>query len=248
MYVSLSDRHIFYAAGKCGTQTLNFVDGIEQVCPNGIGSLSLRQHAMREFHKLQVKKNLPLVCVIREPEDRLQSGLFWVIAKQLFSTPFHTIINNNYGDQRFLDYAEVLYQSSFWASSMERYLRATNAVWRTDRELESMRAQYHYGNWLNDVHTLKDTVKNCTVVDIKNLTKFLQSNNYKVSTRNTASDFIEGRFLRDPEKRIHYNSLLDMPKMIDAFKKGWHLQDPIILDKVHKYLEPEIKLYQDLIT
>ena len=248
MYLGVTKQHIFYTAGKCGTQTLKAITGLREICPYDPAlSLSLRKTARRELERTRLQQDLPVVCIIRNPEKRLISGLFQVLAKQLFGTVFYTIINNNYGEQRFVEYAEVLYDERFWNQAIERYLRATSPAWNPNAELESHRAQYHYGNWLADVQEIKATVPDCTIVDTEQLSEFLKNNGYEHEPRNTADYFIYAMYLDNKELRQHYDSLLDIPRMTQAFRAGWNSQLPEWSDKVNKYLIPEIQRYKDLV-
>lgn len=231
------EKFIFYTAGKIGTRTLMFTDGIKDLTePRNITG-SLRRKTLEIIIKQKEITGKQIVILIREPVSRLNSGLFELIGKVLGGPYLRQIISQG-GDISFIE------NPTFWNTVIEQCLRFSSRSWSPHKEFESHRWQYHIGNWLLDAETISEIFTDSIILNIKDLSNFLVSNGIPDSHRNPSSNIIPWNYIRD-SNIIPKN--YDTTKMVDAFLQGLELL-PNRVSQINNYLAPEKECYERLIN
>ena len=223
-----NDKFIFYTAGKIGTRTLMNTDGIHDLTKPGTITESLRRKTLEIIINRKEVTDKQLIILIREPVSRFHSGLFELIGKILGGPYIRQIISRG-GDISFLD------DSSFWDKVIEQCLRFSPVVWSPNVEFDSHRWQYHIGNWLLDAETVSEIFADSVILDIKDLSDFLEKNSIPNSHLNKYSNIV-------PE-----NYEYDTKKVFDAFIQGLESL-PNRVPRFTNYLAPEKECYERLIN
>lgn len=223
-----NDKFIFHTAGKIGTNTLMNIAGMKDLSmPTNI-KLSLRRETLNIIISQKEITNKKVVILIREPVSRFHSGLFELVGK-ILGGPYIKQILAQSGDISFLD------DSSFWSRVIEQSLRFSPRVWSSHKEFDSHRWQYHIGNWLHDAETLSELFTDSIILNIKDLSSFLVSNNIPDSHLNKYSNIVPDEYEYDTKT------------VFDAFIQGLELLAhwyPIF----DNYLAPEKECYERLIN
>jgi hypothetical protein len=228
MHVLETEQFIFYTAGKIGTRTLLTVPGIRDVSRNEINSAPLRRRNLQLAIQRKEVTGKPVVAVVREPISRLHSGLFEIIAKIASGTFIQEMEKQN-ADISFLE------DISFWSRQFERCIKMSPRIWIPDKEFDSHRWQYHVGNWLPDVETISETFEDTIILNLHDLSKFLNSNGIEFTYTNKFTNVLSE------------NSSGNPAKIYQAFKNAV-VEACQRRDYIEKYLEPEISSYNNLIN
>ena len=222
------DKFIFYTAGKIGTRTLMYTEGMIDLTPPGKYELSMRRERLSLIISRKEITNKKVVILIREPVSRFHSGLFELIGKML-SGPFIKQILSQGGDISFLN------DSAFWSRYIEQTLRFSSSVWLPHKEFESRRWQYHVGNWLHDAETVSELIPDSVILNITDLSDFLMVNDIPNSHLNKYSNIVPDEYEYDTKT------------VFDAFIEGLeslHNRVP----RFNNYLAPEKECYERLIN
>lgn len=228
MHILETDKFIFYTAGKIGTRTLLTIPGILDISQNEIHADPIRRRNLRFVIQRKEITGKQIVAVIREPQSRMYSGLFEIIAK-IVSGPFIQEMSAQDADLSFLE------DSSLWSRMLERCMKMSPRIWDPNKEFDSHRWQYHVGNWLGDVETVSAAFNDTIILDLNDLSKFLNENLVEFTYKNKFSNVL-------PE-----NSSGNSAKIFQAFKNAV-ISFCQRRDYVDKYLESEIVLYNTLIN
>jgi hypothetical protein len=223
-----NDKFIFYTAGKIGTRTLMYTDGITDITHIQNTKLSLRKETLDFMISKKETTDKNFVILIREPVSRFHSGMFELIGKILGGPFIRQIIEQN-GDISFLN------DVSFWSKYNEACLRFSPKVWLPHKEFDSHRWQYHIGNWLHDAEMFSELFTDSIILNIKDLSNFLVSNNIPDSHNNPYTNIVPAEYEYDTKK------------VFDAFIQGLQLlthRKP----SFEKYLTPEKECYARLIN
>jgi hypothetical protein len=223
-----NDKFIFYTAGKTGTRTLGCTDGITDITSFQDIKFSLRKKTLDLMISKKETTDKKFVILIREPVSRFYSGMFELVGKILGGPYIRQIIAQN-GDISFLN------NVSFWSDYIESCLRFSPKVWLPHKDFDSHRWQYHIGNWLHDAETFSELFTDSIILNIKDLSNFLVSNNIPDSHSNPYTNIV-------PEEYEY-----DTKKVFDAFIEGLEsLPDRVI--QFTDYLKPEKECYERLIN
>ena len=223
MHVLETDKFLFYCAGKTGTRTLKSIPGIVDVTVNEITEDPLRKRAKDLLIMRKELTGKQIVIVIRDPVSRMYSGLFEVIAKIVYGPFIEELIRQD-ADLSFLTHPSI------WSRVFERCIRLTPKSWVSDREFESHRWQYHIGNWMLDAETISEIFSDSIVLNLKNLSVFLEENNIQYIYQNKFTNILS------PENE-------DIAKEIfNAFKTAID-HSPHRKQQILDYLQQEIDSY-----
>lgn len=222
MIVLESPDFIFLTTGKIGTQTLSTVPEIVNHSRNENYYGSLSSRAMDMAINLQNSKNKQLIILVRDPISRFNSGLFEIIAKLTYQ-PFIRLLQDT----------SPLFDPTFWVRPIDDCLRLSPRVWNSKEEFSSHRWQYHVGNWLTYAEQIADSIDNCKIVDLTNLSSFLQSNKISFLHINKYTDIL-------PNEE-------DAKKVFSAFHKSFEYL-PSRKKQIFDYLVDEQQTYKRLLN
>jgi hypothetical protein len=223
-----NEKFIFYTAGKIGTNTLMHTAGMTDLTPIERSKLSLRKETLDTIISKKESTDKLIVALIREPVSRFHSGLFELIGKILGGPYIRQIVANG-GDISFLE------DLSFWSKYTESCLRFSAKVWSPHKEFDSHRWQYHVGNWLHDVEMVSEIYSDTIILNIKDLSDFLVSNNIPDSHHNPYSNIVPPEY--------GYES----KEVFGAFIRGFEML-PHRVTQSNNYLAPEKECYERLIN
>ena len=228
MHVLETENFIFYTAGKIGTRTLLTVPGIIDISQNQKYTDPLRKRNLELAIQRKEITGKQIVAVIREPQSRMYSGLFEIIAK-IVSGPFIQEMSAQDADLSFLE------EISFWSRMLGRCMKMSPRLWNPEKEFDSHRWQYHVGNWLVDVETISEIFEDTIILNLSDLSEFLTSNSIEFSYTNKFSNVLPN------------NSSADSVKIYDAFKFAVD-SFSTRTDNIQNYLQSEIYWYNILIN
>jgi len=221
-----NDQLLFYAAGKIGTRTLMHTAGMTDLTKTEIITGSIRRKPLEIIIARKEITNKKIIVLVREPVSRIQSGLFELICKMM-GGPYIGQFTSQGGDLSFLTHPK------FWEIQIEQGMRFAPSAWLPTVEFNSQRWQYHIGNWLPDAETVSEIFTDSIILNIKDLSNFLVSNNIPDSHLNEYSEkFPPGH---------------DTKKVFDAFIQGLELL-PHRVAQIDNYLAPEKECYERLIN
>lgn len=167
MHVLETDKFLFYTAGKTGTRTLKSIpDIIDYLDPINDKLGPLRKRAMTDLIMRKEITDKKIVAILRDPESRMYSGLFEILGK-IISGPFIEEMIRQEADVSFLN------DPSIWSRLLGRCMKLSARVWEPYIEFDSHRWQYHVGNWMIDIETISGIFPDTIMVNIKDLSKFL---------------------------------------------------------------------------
>lgn len=222
------DKFIFYTAGKIGTRTLMYTEGMIDLTPPGKCVLSIRRETLNIVISRAEIANKKVVIMIREPVSRFHSGLFELIGK-ILGGPYINQILAQGGDISFLS------DSAFWSRYIEQCLRFSSTVWSPHKEFESQRWQYHIGNWLHDAEMVSELIPDSVILNITDLSDFLVVNDIPNSHSNKYSNIVPAEYEYDTKT------------VFNAFIQGLELL-PNRVPRFTNYLAPEKDCYERLIN
>jgi hypothetical protein len=223
-----NDKFIFYTAGKIGTRTLMYTEGMTDITPLEDIHFSLRKEVLDFIISKRESTGKKLVILIREPLLRFHSGLFEIIAKCL-GGPFIKQMLSQGGDISFIK------SSVFWGTYIEHCLRFSPKVWLPHKDFEGHRWQYHIGNWLHDAETASEIFTDSIIVNITDLSNFLVDNNIPNSHLNDYSNIVPSEYQYDTKE------------VFDAFIQGLKTRPNRVL-QYNNYLISEKECYERLIN
>lgn len=222
------DKFIFYTAGKIGTRTLMYTEGMIDLTPPGKCELSLRRETLNIVISRKEFTDKKFVILIREPVSRFHSGLFELIGK-ILGGPYIWRILSQGGDISFLN------DPSFWSRNIEQCLRFSSRVWSPHKEFDSHRWQYHVGNWLHDAEMVSELIPDSVILNITDLSDFLINNGIPDSHLNKYSNIVPDEYEYDTKT------------VFNAFIEGLELL-PHRVPRFTNYLAPEKECYERLIN
>lgn len=223
-----NNKFIFYTAGKIGTRTLMYTKGMRSLKPPQNYELSLRKETFDLIISKKKSRDKKIVILVREPVSRFHSGLFELIGKILGRPYIKQIIAQN-GDISFFN------DPSFWSNYIEMSLQFSPRVWSPHKEFDSNIWQYHVGNWLHDAEAISKIFTDSIILNIKDLSNFLVSNDIPDSHLNPYSNIV-------PTKYEYATK-----EVFDTFIQGLELL-PHIIKQFTDYLQPEKECYERLIN
>lgn len=242
MFIAATERHLFYASGKIGTQTLVSIPGITKLHPVG-GTImpKLRKRTLSSAVKyLGQHPYTKLTVIVREPNERFRRGLFEIVAKQ--SNDFW--ITHFINQQRSTEFVETFIKTfeceQFWIDAIQRILALAPYNWEPETEFPSRRWQYHIGNWLTDAEYLINSF-GATVVDIKNLSSYLTAEGYSYRIDNTYKSFLSE--LLTPSPKPYCDIAVPHDSILAAFESAYTQLPVTQTQKIQAYLQAEIETY-----
>ena len=254
----LSD-YLFYSTGKIATTSITTLPNANRLIPtrstlanHNNSNYSLRQEAIKCINRLVTKNDqLNVVIVIREPRDRFFSGLYEIIAKQLYISSLIKQAELGVEPDIIQRQIEIMYDPHFWHEILLRSLLLRPQVWIRDKELQSIQWHFHLGNWLADANqvfnNLTSLQKSVKIVDISNLSSFFIAHGLPNIEKNKKENLFEGlQHLSDPYKNIANNT--DSNKIYNSFISGYNMCHHTDHQRFDEYLEVECKIYKDLIS
>jgi len=250
MFIAKTNKQIFYCSGKCATHTISSIPGIIINTPTKF-TLNLREEAVSIAKKLLVSKNrnCELIFLIREPKDRLISGLYEVIFKRTFLVWIEYLALSEESENNLQELLKIFTDELFWSMALDRYFRLTPHKWDSDTVFDSHREKYHYGNWLSDVLELieyADSIKwKWTTLDISNLDNFLSSKNIEYTTKNTKNDIFYIPKYKGVSKKI--DELYNGEQIFKAFMSALNNMPSNIQENLKNYISKEQKIYKLLL-
>ena len=222
-----NEKFIFYTAGKIGTRTLKYTVGMTDLTKTEIIPGPIRKKSFDLIIARKEITNKQIVVLVREPVSRFHSGLFELICKILGGQYIKKILSQG-GDISFLE------DPTFWEVVIEQSILFSSSAWSPNLEFDSKYWQYHIGNWLPDAETVSEIFTDTTIVNIKDLSNFLVSNDIPDSHLNAYSSTL---FAKD----------YDTKKVFDAFIQGLQLLPHRVLQSAN-YLRSEKECYERLIN
>jgi hypothetical protein len=224
-----NDKFIFYTAGKIGTRTLLHTPGMRDFTTpweNIADTLRRRTFSMVLDQKEITGKKI--IILIRDPVSRFYSGMF-ELAGKILGGPYIRQILSQGGDISFLN------EPSYWKQYNESFLRFSSHAWSPDKEFESHRWQYHIGNWLHDAEAVSEIHSDSIILNIKDLSSFLNSNGIPDSHKNKYTNIVPGEYEYDTKP------------IFNAFIQGLEMLAHR-MSQFEKYLAPEKECYERLIN
>lgn len=257
MFVLKAANIVFYSAGKIGTQTLSSIPvdpSRVQLAPlmgmkvQEATTENLRRHASAQMKRMIVA-NCKAVAVIREPNSRFVSGIYEIIAKQVYGTAVeaHARITNDVDAVR--SHISAFYSPKFWDLALDRCLRLRPRTWISDIELDCTRWQYHAGNWLADVVTVQEIAaslgKTVDIVDLPQLTGYLTQLGIEHTHANKRSNMMY-RIAEISNEMAQLYATVDHNAIQTAFNTAYERIDHRTAAQFNNYLAPETELYLQL--
>jgi hypothetical protein len=243
MFLLHTPHGLFYSAGKVGSQTLASI-------PNSktLAMLSLAGDFNKVAHRHLIKNNDPIIFVIREPTARMRSGLYEIIAKQLYFRALAVQSCYETNTEYLQSHAKLFYQTDFW-NAVIYHPMALSPTWNTNSQMPSVRWQYHVGNWLEDVIAVQEFTtsigKSSTIVDISQLTPYLNSKGIQHTYNNDSEDIVYWFEHIIPEHHKDFFNSINSKKIKHAFNQALDLYDEKY-GFIDNYLQSEIAIYQQL--
>jgi hypothetical protein len=252
MHILEAPSHIFYGAGKVGTQTLNTIEGSCEHHPRDPAerditrrSVLLRKPAVKMMrHRMLSMGKKQVTCVIREPKGRFISGMYEIIGKQVYGANVVQLARLGAGVDVVQAHIDVMYDPDYWREVTPRAIWLRPNIWEPTAELDAARWQYHIGNWMADVYEVIDAAEKLYltphIVDLPDLSAYL--NHYKIKHihRNKFENNMWHMALLDEPYQTVY-SKVNHAAIFAAFKAGFDDGDIF-----HGYLDEELKIYEDL--
>lgn len=256
MFIGKTPNHIFYSAGKTGTQTICSIPSMVQVVPIVGHTVHLRASALKEIARIMATNNAkrmatPVTVIIREPESRFISGLFEIIAKQTYAPWIELQVRAGVDPILIAPQMDLWINPEFWDMAFDRILRLAPTTWEPDKELHSERWQYHVGNWLNDISVVEQYALELnnpiTIVDISQLSLHLDSLGIENKHWNKSSSMLH-RLARDFPGYEHLYQKMDHAAINTAFRAAYNRLDTRILAQFEHYLLEEKEIYKQLVS
>lgn len=247
MFVLKAANIVFYSAGKVATQTLNSIPNSRQIIPLTTTE-NLRRDASVQMLRMIVA-DCKTVVVIREPISRFVSGVYEIIAKQVYGVAVeeHARITKDVDAVR--SHISAFYSPDFWDVSLDRCLRLRPRTWISNIELDCTRWQYHAGNWLFDVVTLQENAaglgKTVDIVDLPQLTGYLTQLGIEHKHANKRNNMMY-RIASFSNEMAQLYATVDHDAIQTAFNTAYERIDPRIAAQFNDYLAPETELYLQL--
>ena len=190
-----------------------------------------------------------MTIVIRDPKARFISGMYEIIAKQIYGVNVELLAEAGVDPDAVRRHIDLFYNTRYWHIALAQVLRLKPNNWESDKEISAVRWQYHVGNWLADVYKVVDIAADVGVpveiVDISNLTPYLKNKGIEHLHLNKR----ENNMCKLADLSADYASIyndIDHKAIQDAFAAAfentaveWNLP-------TKKYLESECKIYADL--
>lgn len=222
MFILETASEIFYTSGKTGTRTLLTI-------PNS-----------KEKDSLKYPISKPITILIREPYQRFVSGLFEINIKSnfhIFSKYSQIHLENN-----FPNIIPMFYDQNLWLELVNDSMKKVPKL-KLGQRLSTIENDFHIGNWLDRANKNRLYWHNHKIVDISDLTDYLNSKNYQFTIQNSIHDFMLSRLIST--KIVKSLGLkIDVIKIKAAFKSAVDQCDRI--DEIKNYLSNETILYNKL--
>ena len=183
MMVFENSDYLFYAAGKTGTRTLYTIPDIVDVTVHEEFYSPLRERSLMCLDERKELTGKQIVAIIREPWSRMYSGLYEIIVKIVAGPFIEEMIEQN-ADVSFIE------NTSIWSRMFERCIKMSPRQWIPDQEMDSHRWQFHIGNWLTDIEMLAEKYPDTIILDLSDLSRFLDENSIKYEHKNKMTDFL----------------------------------------------------------
>lgn len=246
MFVACTNKHLFFSSGKIGTRTILSIPNITRIFPEGKwNSNKIKKRVLRTaVDCLSRNKHLQPIVIVRHPLERYYSGLFEIIGKSVIEIWLRSYIHEKIDVIDIQKNLEIFKSKEFWAQTILHFYAMSPESWDTGKELENIKWQFHVGNWLDSAIYLKNEF-NAMVVDIKNLTTFLHSNNYAPmhENDNAASEFASVV----NEFNYPYNNIkIPVDEIYTIFKSAQLNLSPAWNQCINNYLSPELEFYNTL--
>lgn len=252
MYILETPSHIFYGAGKVGTQTLNSIERSAELHPRDPAerdttqrSVYLRKPAVKFMRQRMISMGKKQVtCMIREPKSRFISGMYEIIGKQIYGANVVQLARLGTSTDVVQAQIDAMYNPDYWRAMTLQAVWLRPNIWQLEDELDGARWQYHIGNWMNDVYEVVAAAENLNlathIVDLPDLSSYLDHYKIAHSHRNKfQNNMWQMSRLDEPYQKLY--SMIDHTAIFAAFKAGFN-DDGIF----HGYLDEEVRIYNDL--
>lgn len=264
MFICKTPNHIFYSAGKTGTQTIGSIPSGIQIVPHFVPETAiwchqkrqyLRATALKEIVRIMANNNTkrittPVTVIIREPTSRFISGLFEIIAKQTYAPWIELQANAGVNSSLIEPQMNLWVNPEFWDMAFDRILRLAPTTWEPSKELHSERWQYHVGNWLSDVSVVEQHALELntpiSIVDISQLSMHLDSLGIEYKHMNKSSSMLFS-LARDWPYYYLYQQM-DHTAINTAFRAAYARLDARVLAQFDNYLVEETAMYSQLLS
>ena len=252
MHILESPSHIFYGAGKVGTQTLNSIERSVEHHPRPLAersaeqqSVYLRKPAVKlMLHRMLSMGKKQVTCVIREPKGRFISGMYEIIGKRVYGANVVQLARLGMGVDVVQAHIDAMYDPDYWREVTRQTIYLIPNIWDLTVELDAARWQYHIGNWMADVYEVIDAAEKLHltphIVDLQDLSAYLDHYKIKHIHRNKFENNMWHMALLDEQYQTVY-SKVNHAAIFSAFKAGFNDSDIF-----HGYLDEELKIYEDL--
>lgn len=246
MFVACSNKHLFFSSGKIGTRTILTIPDITRMFPAGEwNSNKIKKRVLRTAVEcLSQNKHLHPIVIVRHPIERYYSGLFEIIGKSVIEIWLKSCVHEKINIIDIQKNLEIFKSKEFWIQTILHFYAMSPESWDTGKELQNIKWQFHVGNWLDSALYLKNEF-NATVVDIKNLTTFLHSNNYVPSHKNDNATLDFATIVDEFESP--YNDIkLPVDEIYTIFKSVHLNLSPKWDECINNYLSTELDVYNTL--
>lgn len=247
MFLAQTPSHIFYTAGKIGTQTLMSIPDIYSIdIATKSYSHNLRKDTAIAIKRLLINDSRNITVIIRDPDSRFISGLYEITAKEIYGSLVVSQATLGAGIDAVKATVDLFYKTEFWEVALDKTLRLRPSIWQD--QLDGYRWQFHVGNWLEDVtHLLNHAAqigRNITIVDITDLSKYLKHHSLDFDHHNSY-DSMMWRLRLIPGYDNFYSSI-DQQRIRAAWTEAYHNTNKDLLEVFNQYLKPERNLYKAL--
>lgn len=250
MFINQTFNYIFYSAGKTGTQTLASIPNSNTLLPPSQiinGTRNIRKDAVTAMRRLMISDpRSNIAIIIRNPRSRFVSGMYEIIAKEIFGIMVVTQALMGTSVATVEENIEQFYKREFWDFALDKTLRLRPSHW--EDQLDGYRWQFHVGNWLADVEQTLDTAdqlgRAVDLVDITQLSAYLDHKGIEYQHLNK-NDSMMWRLSTIPNFETVY-SRVDHKLIQQSFNAGLDRINPKIKEMFDAYLEPESERYNRL--
>lgn len=251
MRVIETDRHIIFAASKCGTSTFLGIQNSEEYrIFSKLGCPYRKQINLckKLLHKNKSKKEL-IIC-IRNPEERFVSGLYEVVFKQNSLTLVEQLAITNTNANTFSDVMNAYTKTSFWNKILYVFFQGGFPKQWQNGVLFNSQVELFCGNWLSHANVIKKYAKeidnNYKIIDTSNLSKWLADENIPVLNNNDKDDiFYYLPIVKSTYKNI--KDLYDGDSIFKAFTDAFKNSPPDVKENFKSYLKEEKNIYSKLL-